>query len=287
MLFLLDTNALCHSMYHISEAGDTADIVERILNRLERLKTWANDIEPATMLAIFDGRHMTFRRKILPTYKANRIYDEATTAGILEVIAHTKEAIGFSDDWTELTSPYGFEADDLIASIAHQSNQLCVIHSADKDLNQCLSQRVQIAKRSGVIETGEGPLAGMLTEFRVELFTVEDLAAKFGLTPDQWVDYQCLVGDTADNVPGAKWVGDKTARMILAAGEIEDTDTALLKRRQCEGWPGFLSRLDDLRQVFSLSKDLDLDEYQRHVPIKLHQSERPKESYGHGGDEPH
>ena len=96
-----------------------------------------------------------------------------------------------------LSAP-GYEADDVLATVAHLVNEhggQCVIITADKDCRQLLGERVKILNLRKNI-----------------FFDVQALADDWGIRPEQVVDYQALVGDPVDNVPGVPLIGPKLAR---------------------------------------------------------------------------
>lgn len=269
MIFVIDTNALVHVMYHITESKDPPDVVDRLLNRLDHLREWVGKLasekldEDVFLYVAFDHPGPTYRQKLLPTYKAHRTRDPE----VYECINHAREALINADDWRLLVSPKMFEADDLIASICQDTKQRVLIHSSDKDFHQCLREgRVGIVKRSGLdsdpIEKDNGGLIFQET-FNVSTYTEGELLADFGFGADHWVDYQCLVGDTADNIKGAQWIGPITAmrlirEAIVAHCRITEIEPSIfgLNARQTECWPDFLERYTLLQELFTLHTDL-------------------------------
>jgi DNA polymerase-1 len=95
------------------------------------------------------------------------------------------------------------EADDVIATLCarHKHTGPVVIVGSDKDLRQCLDEEVVLWD------------PGQRTE---KLITLQDFRRAEGLSPQQWPDYQALIGDTSDNIPGVPGVGPKTAKKLLA-----------------------------------------------------------------------
>ena len=93
---------------------------------------------------------------------------------------------------------------------------------------------------------------------KVHPFTYQGFVEKFGFTPDRFVEYQCLVGDSADNIKGAVGVGPVKATEIIEAGCPTEFDQDKLNKRQRENWPDFLESYVDLKNVFTLEKNLEL-----------------------------
>ncbi|MDR7306496.1 DNA polymerase I [Rhodoferax saidenbachensis] len=159
---------------------------------------------PADYVAcVFDAKGPTFRDAIYPEYKAHRdpMPDDLRSqiAPIHEVVRHL--------GWTVLDVP-GVEADDVIgtlAVLAAQQDFDVVVSSGDKDLAQLVTERITI------IDTMNGK--------RRDLAGVQ---AEFGIPAHLMLDYQNLVGDTVDNVPGVPKVGPKTAvKWLLEYGSLQ------------------------------------------------------------------
>ena len=175
-------------------------IVTRLLLRILR------EERPSHFSFVLDGHGgANLRRAIFTEYKANR---DATPEDLLRQIAPLKaivEALGLSCLVSE-----NCEADDCIASLASRFRQdhQVVIVGADKDLKQCLHGNVLMwdpASKDERVTT--------LASFREET----------GLAPDSWPDYQALVGDSSDNIPGVPKIGPKTALVLLQ--EFGNLDT--------------------------------------------------------------
>jgi len=267
MIFVLDTNILVHQFWHMANTKsdgdpDLADVLDWILIRLDNLKRYLDDLSAqhgggeVKRVAVFDSTKSSFRKELVEEYKQQR----TRVAGVYELVADTKEAVISSDDWIGLIAPDGYEADDLIASIAHQASEPVIIHSSDKDFNQCLQDgKVGIIKRSGIDEpivNQHGiPLGG---EMIARHYRERDLIREYGFGADRWVDYQCLVGDVADNVKGCRGVGPKRAKELLTKYdsffEVTDDD---LNKLQRANWQEWLEDVDKLREVFTLRTDLD------------------------------
>ena len=263
MILIIDGNGLARTLYHMDENHDPPDVVERFLNRLEHLEEYARDIaskanEDLKLAVCFDSRGRNFRRGILPDYKAQRTPDLLA----YEAVDHAKEAVEHSDTWICVEAPQDQEADDVIAWIARKEVGRVIIHSADKDFNQCLEDgRVSIIKRSGVEDSASSKITSLampVLALTVVNYTYRKFVDDYGFTPDRWVDYQCMVGDSADNVKGAMWVGDKAARKIIGECEqLEGYDPSSLNKRQQECWPDFIERLPVLRKVLTLGAEME------------------------------
>src|SRR5205085_567756 len=146
--------------------------------------------------AAFDVSRQTFRSERYPEYKANRSSTPDEFHGQIDITKEVLAALGI----TVLAEP-GFEADDIIATLATQAENQgyrVLVVSGDRDSLQLVSDDVTVLyPRKGVSE---------LTRF-----TPEAVVEKYGLTPRQYPDFAALRGDPSDNLPGIPGVGEKTA----------------------------------------------------------------------------
>jgi DNA polymerase-1 len=156
--------------------------------------------KPTHFAVLYDSPTETFRDQLYPEYKAQRDAAPDDLISALPDIEAVLKALGLP-----MYSMAGFEADDLIASAARWCKERdvpCLIVSNDKDLLQMVGGSVK-ALRSGFKGgwTAVGP---------------EEVLESRGVHPHQIADWLALVGDTADNIPGVKGIGDKTAVQLLA-----------------------------------------------------------------------
>ena len=165
-----------------------------------------------------DSKEENFRKNIDPLYKANRPEVPQDLKLQLKVAIEWVEQMGFKN-----ISIAGYEADDVIASINKCANALNVyvrIISHDKDLYQLI----------------DGDTFLFDPKKKKEIHAV-DCIEKYGVTPAQFVDFQSLVGDNSDNVPGVKGIGAKGAAGLLhnfktLDGIYENIDKITSKRTQ-------------------------------------------------------
>jgi len=163
-----------------------------------------SDRDPTHSAVVFDHSSKTFRNEIYPDYKAHR---QAPPEDIIPQFASTRAATrAFNLPCLETE---GFEADDIIATLADQANRAggkVTIISSDKDLMQLVG--------GGVV---------MYDSMKRKEIGREEVHAKFGVYPDRVVDVQALTGDSSDNVPGAPGIGAKTApQLIEEFGDLEN-----------------------------------------------------------------
>jgi DNA polymerase-1 len=165
------------------------------------------DEKPTHVAAAFDVSRQTFRSEKYPEYKAGRSATPDEFRGQIDITKEVLVALGI----TVLAEP-GFEADDLIATLATQAEDdgyRVLIVTGDRDALQLVSDDVTVLyPRKGVSE---------LTRF-----TPDAVVEKYGLTPTQYPDFAALRGDPSDNLPGIPGVGEKTAaKWIVEYGSLQ------------------------------------------------------------------
>jgi len=198
-VFLIDGSAFFYRGYHAfrdiarSDGFPTSALfmIFRLLFKLVK------EQRPHHLVFFLDGRGPSFRSKIYADYKANREAMPEPLARQVEPLLDGLRLFG-----ARVIVPEDAEADDGIASLAARFRERLpvVIVGADKDLKQCLDERVVLYDPSGKAE---------------RLTTKADFTAECGIEPASWPDLQALVGDTSDNIPGVPGIGIKTALGIL------------------------------------------------------------------------
>ena len=153
-------------------------------------------LSPDYLLCAYDMRAKTFRSELYPEYKANR---SATPDDLLLQFDFTREflkAVG-----VPALGVVGFEADDVLATVARTVSELggeTILATSDKDARQLLDDRTSIYLLR-----------------KEKFYRAPELLADWGIRPDQVVDFQALVGDSSDNVPGVPLIGPKVAGDLL------------------------------------------------------------------------
>ena len=198
-LYLVDGSAFVYRGFYAYPDLKRADgfptnamfIVLRLLAKLLR------EEQPGYLAFILDGKGPTFRHKLMDSYKAQRLRMPEDLAMQLDPLKEGLKLMGIN-----VMVADGVEADDYIASLASRfkGERPVVIVGADKDLQQCVDDNVFMWDPSSKKE---------------KLVTLESFCQKQQLTPSQWPDFQALVGDSADNIPGIPGVGPKTALGLM------------------------------------------------------------------------
>lgn len=157
-------------------------------------------INPKYVIVAFDYGKKTFRNELLDTYKATR---KETPQELVPQFALAREYLtAHNITWYEVE---GYEGDDIIGTLVDfgEKNNLKVsVYTGDKDANQLISSQTTIYRTvKGVTE--------------LDIYNEQTLLDKYGLKPDQFRDFLGLMGDSSDNIPGIKGVGEKTALKLL------------------------------------------------------------------------
>ena len=202
-VFILDSYGLIYREYfafisHPLTNGKQQN-VSAVFGFFRNLHTILKRYNPQYLVAAFDSRTPTFRHEMFTEYKANR----AKTPDDLKA-----QFPWIEDLLTTLGIPVvrcdGFEADDVIATIARQcqkEGRHCCVLSGDKDLMQLANDTTHILKPDKAQVWAE--------------LDADGVAAEWGVRPEKLLDLLSLMGDTADNVPGVKGIGPKSAIKLL------------------------------------------------------------------------
>jgi 5'-3' exonuclease len=152
-----------------------------------------------------------FRVELLPSYKAHRVARDGgeeipdTLSPQVPILIEVLTALGLAS-----VGAKGFEADDVIASLAHRDTDACEIVTGDRDLFALATDRVR------VLYTGRGVA-------KLEDLGPAEIFARYGVAAPRYADFAALRGDPSDGLPGVSGVGDKTAAALVARfGTVEE-----------------------------------------------------------------
>jgi DNA polymerase-1 len=208
---LLDGNSLAFRAFYALPAenfktknGLTTNAVYGFTAMLINL---LRDEAPTHIAAAFDVSRQTFRAERFPEYKATRSATPDEFRGQIDITKEVLNALGI----TVLAEP-GFEADDIIATLATQADEAgyrVLVVTGDRDSLQLVNADITVLY----------PIKGVSTLTR---FTPDAVVEKYGLTPEQYPDFAALRGDPSDNLPGIPGVGEKTAaKWIVEYGSLQ------------------------------------------------------------------
>ncbi|MDR3148196.1 MAG: DNA polymerase I, partial [Treponema sp.] len=170
--------------------------------------------KPRRLAVVFDSPTPTFRHRQYPEYKATRQKapeDLHAQVPLVEEVLAALKAPSLRAD--------GFEADDIIATLAkrcREEGRQCYILSSDKDLLQLVGKGAYQLRPAKTAKAGSSGGVAVKGGLPYELVGVEEVKAEWGVSPDRILDILSLIGDTSDNVPGVKGVGEVTAVKLMA-----------------------------------------------------------------------
>jgi DNA polymerase I len=201
-LVLIDGSSYLFRAFHalpnlMSTKGAPTGAIRGVISMIKKLiKEYAD----SQIIVVFDAKGKTFRNDLYAEYKANRAKMPDELRLQIEPIQNIIRLMGLP-----LVIVEGVEADDVIGTIAlasAQQNRSVVISTGDKDMAQLVNEHVT--------------LINTMTDTKMDS---EGVVEKFGVRPDQIIDYLALVGDTSDNIPGVPKCGPKTAVKWLTSYE--------------------------------------------------------------------
>lgn len=229
-----------------NSAGEATGAIYGVVNMLKSL---LNQYQPTHIAVVFDAKGKTFRNDMYAEYKANRppMPDDLRTqiAPLHEII----KAMGLP-----LVVIDNVEADDVIGTLAQYATSQgrhTLISTSDKDMAQLVNESVTL------INTLDNRVSTPVT--------VEE---RFGVRPDQIIDFLALMGDSSDNIPGMPGVGEKTAQSILQGMDSIDAMLANpekiteLSFRGAKSMPAKIAEHKDIlllsRELATIKLDVDL-----------------------------
>ena len=197
-VYLVDGSAYIFRAFHALPPMTRADgtPVNAVYGFANMLTKLVEDSEADFLAVIFDTARKTFRSDIYPEYKAHRPPAPEELIPQFDLIREATRA--YSLPCLELE---GFEADDLIATYARHAVEQgfdVTIVSSDKDLMQLV-----------------GPGVRMMDPMKNKFIGPDEVVDKFGVAPNRVVDVQALLGDSTDNVPGIKGIGEAPAAQLI------------------------------------------------------------------------
>lgn len=221
-LVLLDAHAILHRAYHAlpdfsSPTGEPTGALYGVTTMLLRI---IEEFKPTYIAACYDLPEPTYRHEAFDAYKAGRA---KTDESLIQQIIRSRDI--FLNFGIPIFEKSGFEADDLLGTIAHLTAQdktlQVIIASGDMDTLQCVEKkRVQVfTLKKGIKDT--------------ILYDEKAVVERYGFLPKAVPDYKGLRGDPSDNIPGIVGIGEKTATILLRTfGSLEKMYKVLEKDEQ-------------------------------------------------------
>jgi DNA polymerase I len=205
-LVLVDGSSYLYRAFHAlktdlrNSRNEPTGAIHVVLNMVQKL---LDEHDPDRVAVVFDAPGKTFRDDLYADYKANRPPMPDELRSQVQPIVDAIEAMGVS-----VLRIAGVEADDVIGTLARaasRANLDTLISTGDKDMTQLVDEHVTVVNT--------------MSDTTLDRTGVSD---KFGVRPDQIVDYLTLIGDSSDNIPGVPGVGPKTAiKWLETYGDLE------------------------------------------------------------------
>lgn len=199
--------------------------------------------EPRAIVVCFDAEQQNFRNQITSTYKSNRPqFGEGQNP--FSQLADIKRGLSWLGvQWLEID---GVEADDIIGTLARKLSPTCHVYiaSMDHDMYQLIDERTYVFSRARGLEIEYGS---------------DEIFAKYGVRPTQFVDFKALVGDPSDAIKGVAGIGSKTAAALLGSFDsIEGIFANLgsIKPRLATALANDLERIKLNKQLITIRTDL-------------------------------
>ncbi len=257
LMIAIDGNSLLHRAFYAmpllsNKKGVYTNAIFGFMNMLIRLK---KDYEPCSLILAFDRKAPTFRHKAYKDYKATRQKapeELVPQFDLIKDLARLLEIPTYELD--------GYEADDILGSlakVADDNKQPLMIVTGDKDELQLVSDYTSVLLTiRGISET--------------KRYDKQLLMDEYGLTPEQFVDMKGLMGDSSDNIPGVKGIGQKTAiKLLKEYGSLEN----VLDNIDNLSGKKLKENLTIYRHHALLSKDLAT--IRRDVPLEFNLPKQP------------
>lgn len=242
---LVDGSSYLFRAYHAlppltTSKNHPTGAIKGVIAMIRRLE---QDFPGSKLVVVFDAKGKTFRHDLYEDYKANRPPMPEDLAIQIEPIHQMVNAMGLP-----LLIVEGVEADDVIGTLANEATSKgidVVVSTGDKDMAQLVSDHVT--------------LINTMTETRMDW---DGVVEKFGVRPDQIIDYLALVGDKVDNIPGVNKCGPKTAVKWLEA--YDSLDGVMEHAGEIKGKIGEYLReaIESLplsRELATIKMDVELD----------------------------
>ena len=197
-IYLLDGSSYIHRAYHAIRNLQNASgfPTNAVFGFTQMILKLLSEKEPRYLAIVFDAKGPTFRHEIYGDYKANRPPMPEDMAVQLPYIRKVVKNLGIP-----MLQESGFEADDIIGTLARAGETEgfnVVIISGDKDFRQLI-----------------GPRVSMWDTMKDKVTDYHSLKAAYGFEPEKFIDVMGLSGDSSDNIPGVRGVGEKTAVSLV------------------------------------------------------------------------
>lgn len=253
-LLLIDANSLIHRAFHAlptSLRNSRGEIVNAAYGFTSMLIKVIKEFNPDAVIGAFDTKAPTFRHQAFKEYKANRPETADELVPQFKLVKKVLDAF----DIPYLEVP-GFEADDIIATLASQAAEKgleVLILSGDRDLLQLVGDKIRvITTKKGVSE--------------VKIYDRDGVYQRFKVHPEQIPDFLALKGEASDNIPGVPGIGEKTAADLI--GKYGSLENLFKNLKDLEGKKYYSALKESMENVF---KARDLVILRKDVPVSFNE----------------
>ena len=250
-IFLIDGSALAYRSYYAFQKTPLTDFrgrnVSAVYGFLLTLFSIIDREKPEYLAIAFDTKSPTFRHEIFPEYKATRQKMPEDMSDQMPILYETLETSGIP-----ILVQEGLEADDLMgaaAKMAEKAGMETMLVTGDKDFFQLVSDRIKVYN---LRKSTSDP----------EILDPAGVEEKFGVPPEKVIEVLALMGDSSDNIPGVKGIGQKTAlKLIEQYGTVQEVYSHLdeitgSQREKLEAGREYAALS---RELVIIKTDLDLD----------------------------
>jgi len=198
-LVLIDGNSLINRAFYAmplltTKKGEYTNAVYGFMNMFFKM---LDEEKPTAVAVAFDLKAPTFRHKMYSEYKGTR---KPMPEELRPQIPLLKDLLKLMN--VTVMEKEGFEADDIIGTVAKHTSVKTIIITGDKDSFQLVDHETEVHfTRRGITD--------------VEIYTDKNFVEKTGINPEQIIDLKALMGDSSDNIPGVAGVGEKTAKTLI------------------------------------------------------------------------
>ena len=245
---IIDGNAIIHRAYHALPPLTAKDgtMVNAVYGFTSMLLKVINEIKPDYLAVSFDVAGGTFRDKLFEGYKAKRVKADQELYDQIPLVHDVVRAFGIP-----IFEKTGFEADDVIGTITEKIKRLkdykitSIVVSGDMDLLQLVDDEITqvLLLKKGISD--------------MELYNEAKVKERFGFEPEFVVDYKSLRGDSSDNIPGVKGIGEKTAvELITKIGGIDEIYKKINRLKDYKISDGMIKKLEGGEKEARMSHEL-------------------------------
>ena len=252
-LLVIDGNSIANRAFYGIKMLTTRDgrFTNAIYGFLNILLSLEKECTPDEVAVAFDLKAPTFRHKMYDGYKANRHGMPEELAQQMPVLKELLKNLGY-----RIVTAEGWEADDILGTLSAACDARkddCYLATGDRDSLQLVSDTTTVLLASTVMGRSE-----------TKIMDVDAVREKYGVDPIQLIEVKSLMGDTSDNIPGVKGIGEKTALNLVQhfgtlAGVYENLDSNVIKPKQRENLQTYQADAEMSRVLGTIRTDAPVE----------------------------